>query len=226
MSIHDEEDLRGPAPRSVPGAPARSGPRVIGPPSARRSSWADCSAAPSSMMHPGAQGRGTTSGGARPNVAFVRFSRSDGTSIQVRTTCAGAGGRFYAFALSPGGKEKPVRWTPTALEEPSLVRVAAVNRNAPADFRGGSPGRHQAPVAAKCPVCLAWRVTATEFCNRVRRGDVVYGGWVSIPHPLSARALAAAGLDYLVIDLQHGGAVEFDLPVLTAAIRLAGAAPI
>jgi 4-hydroxy-2-oxoheptanedioate aldolase len=81
-------------------------------------------------------------------------------------------------------------------------------------------------VAAKCPVCLAWRVTATEFCNRVRRGDVVYGGWVSIPHPLSARALAAAGLDYVVIDLQHGGAVESDLPVLTAAIRLAGAAPI
>ena len=54
----------------------------------------------------------------RGNVAFARFSLSDGTSIQVRTTCAGAGGRFYAFALSPGGKEKPVRWTPTALEEP------------------------------------------------------------------------------------------------------------
>jgi 4-hydroxy-2-oxoheptanedioate aldolase len=69
-------------------------------------------------------------------------------------------------------------------------------------------------------------MTATEFCDRVRRGEVVYGGWVSIPHPLGARALAAAGLDYVVIDLQHGGAVESDLPALTAAITLAGAAPI
>jgi len=75
-------------------------------------------------------------------------------------------------------------------------------------------------------VCLAWRVTGTEFCGRVRRGDVVYGGWVSIPHPLAGRALAAAGLDYVVIDLQHGAAVESDLPALTAAITLAGAAPI
>jgi 4-hydroxy-2-oxoheptanedioate aldolase len=69
-------------------------------------------------------------------------------------------------------------------------------------------------------------VTATEFCARVRRGEIVYGGWVSIPHLLSVRALATAGLDYVVIDLQHGGAVESDLPALTTAIRLAGAAPI
>jgi 4-hydroxy-2-oxoheptanedioate aldolase len=40
------------------------------------------------------------------------------------------------------------------------------------------------------------------------------------------RLLAAAGLDYVVIDLQHGGATEHDLPALTTAIRLAGAAPI
>jgi 2-keto-3-deoxy-L-rhamnonate aldolase RhmA len=34
------------------------------------------------------------------------------------------------------------------------------------------------------------------------------------------RLLAAAGLDYVVIDLQHGGAVEADLPAMTDAIRL------
>jgi 4-hydroxy-2-oxoheptanedioate aldolase len=44
--------------------------------------------------------------------------------------------------------------------------------------------------------------------------------------PLAAAALAAAGLDYVVIDLQHGGATEHDLPGMTAAIRLAGAAPL
>jgi 4-hydroxy-2-oxoheptanedioate aldolase len=40
------------------------------------------------------------------------------------------------------------------------------------------------------------------------------------------RLLAAAGLDYVVIDLQHGEATETDLPGLTSAIRLAGATPI
>jgi 4-hydroxy-2-oxoheptanedioate aldolase len=37
------------------------------------------------------------------------------------------------------------------------------------------------------------------------------------------RLLAAAGLDYVVIELQHGGATQHDLPGLTSAIRLAGA---
>ncbi len=47
-----------------------------------------------------------------------------------------------------------------------------------------------------------------------------------IPSALSVRLLAAAGLDYVVIDLQHGGAVEADLPAMTDAIRLARATPV
>ena len=47
-----------------------------------------------------------------------------------------------------------------------------------------------------------------------------------IPSALSVRLLAAAGLDYVVIDLQHGGATETDLPAMTSAIRLAGATPV
>jgi 4-hydroxy-2-oxoheptanedioate aldolase len=47
-----------------------------------------------------------------------------------------------------------------------------------------------------------------------------------IPGAIGARALAGAGLDYVVIDLQHGGATERDLPELTDAIRLAGATPL
>ena len=54
----------------------------------------------------------------------------------------------------------------------------------------------------------------------------MYGGWATIPDVLSVRSLAAAGLDYVVIDLQHGAAAERDLPALTMAIRLAGATPI
>jgi len=75
-------------------------------------------------------------------------------------------------------------------------------------------------------MCLAVRVTDTPFSDRVRGGEVVFGGWVAAPGPVTAGLIAAAGLDYVVIDLQHGTATEHDLPALTTAIRLAGAAPV
>jgi 4-hydroxy-2-oxoheptanedioate aldolase len=65
-----------------------------------------------------------------------------------------------------------------------------------------------------------------DFRSRLAARERLYGSWSVIPSPLSARLLAAAGLDYVVIDLQHGGATETDLPALTSAIRLAGATPI
>jgi 4-hydroxy-2-oxoheptanedioate aldolase len=65
-----------------------------------------------------------------------------------------------------------------------------------------------------------------DFRSRLAAREPLYGAWSVIPSPLSARLLAAAGLDYVVIDLQHGGATETDLPALTSAIRLAGATPI
>ena len=68
--------------------------------------------------------------------------------------------------------------------------------------------------------------TTPDFRSRLAARDPLYGAWSVIPSPLSARLLAAAGLDYVVIDLQHGGATETDLPAMTSAIRLAGATPI
>ncbi len=59
--------------------------------------------------------------------------------------------------------------------------------------------------------------------DRLRGGEAVYGAWSTIPDVFSVGSLAAAGLDYVVIDLQHGGATERDLPALTMAIRAAGA---
>lgn len=64
------------------------------------------------------------------------------------------------------------------------------------------------------------------FRSRLAARESLYGAWSVIPSPLSVRLLAAAGLDYVVIDLQHGGATEADLPGMTSAIRLAGATPI
>ena len=62
--------------------------------------------------------------------------------------------------------------------------------------------------------------------DRLRGQDTLFGGWSVIPDQLSAGALAAAGLDYVVIDLQHGGATERDLPALTGCDRRAGATPV
>jgi 4-hydroxy-2-oxoheptanedioate aldolase len=69
-------------------------------------------------------------------------------------------------------------------------------------------------------------MTETQFPERVRGGEVVFGGWLAAPGPVTAGLVAAAGLDYVVVDLQHGTATEHDLPALTTAIRLAGAAPV
>ena len=67
---------------------------------------------------------------------------------------------------------------------------------------------------------------APAFRSRLVAREPLYGAWSVISSSLSVRLLAAAGLDYVVIDLQHGEATEADLPGLTSAIRLAGAAPV
>ena len=64
--------------------------------------------------------------------------------------------------------------------------------------------------------------TAAAFRSRLVAREPLYGAWSVIPSVLSVRLLAAVGLDYVVIDLQHGGATEADLPAMTSAIRLAG----
>src|SRR6202453_5147357 len=69
-------------------------------------------------------------------------------------------------------------------------------------------------------------MAAATFRSRLVAREPLYGAWSVIPSALSVRLLAAAGLDYVVIDLQHGGAGEADLPAMTGAIRLAGATPI
>jgi 4-hydroxy-2-oxoheptanedioate aldolase len=73
---------------------------------------------------------------------------------------------------------------------------------------------------------LSFRMQKESLRARLAANETLYGGWSVLPDPLAARAMAAAGLDYVVIDLQHGGATERDLPALTTAIRAAGAVPL
>lgn len=75
-------------------------------------------------------------------------------------------------------------------------------------------------------MCLAWPVTNNNFCERVRSGETVYGGWASGSGPFGPRAMALAGLDYVAVDLQHGGSGEYDLAAITTAVRQAGSTPL
>jgi 4-hydroxy-2-oxoheptanedioate aldolase len=69
-------------------------------------------------------------------------------------------------------------------------------------------------------------MTTPSLRDRLSGGEAVYGGWTTIPDVLPARCLAMAGLDYVVVDLQHGSATEHDLPAITTAIKHAGATPL
>lgn len=69
-------------------------------------------------------------------------------------------------------------------------------------------------------------MTTPSLRDRLSRGEAVYGGWTTIPDVLTARCLALAGLDYVVVDMQHGSATEGDLPAITTAIKHAGATPL
>lgn len=57
-------------------------------------------------------------------------------------------------------------------------------------------------------------------------GRPAHGLWSLLPGAVTAELLAAAGPDYVVLDLQHGTLAEADLPGVTAAVARAGAVPL
>ncbi len=62
--------------------------------------------------------------------------------------------------------------------------------------------------------------------DQFRAGSTSLGGWLSIPHGLSAELMARAGVDYVCIDMQHGAIDYSDVPPLIQAILLADVTPI
>jgi 4-hydroxy-2-oxoheptanedioate aldolase len=53
-----------------------------------------------------------------------------------------------------------------------------------------------------------------------------FGLWGSIPSPLTAELAAAIGMDYVCVDLQHGGADEQRMMAMFSAIEARGAVPL
>jgi 2-dehydro-3-deoxyglucarate aldolase/4-hydroxy-2-oxoheptanedioate aldolase len=66
-------------------------------------------------------------------------------------------------------------------------------------------------------------VTAS-FRRRVLGGETVFGLFLDLASPFAAELCARAGYDWLLIDLEHGGANEADLLGLIHATEVGGAA--
>lgn len=69
-------------------------------------------------------------------------------------------------------------------------------------------------------------MTRPGFAARLRAGETLFGAWCSLPGTGPAELLAAGGVDYVVVDLQHGLVSEGDLPALFLAIEARSAAPL
>src|SRR6266704_183629 len=139
---------------------------------------------------------------------------------------AGTAETVLCWSASAGTGEPA---TVTASVPAMLTSVPVTRRLLIMPFPPNSPSlSHCVTLECRAPPRCAWLSPVNDMAlgDRVRRGDVVYGGWSVLGGPVSARALAAAGLDYVVVDLQHGAATERDLPAITSAIGLAGAAPL
>jgi 4-hydroxy-2-oxoheptanedioate aldolase len=68
--------------------------------------------------------------------------------------------------------------------------------------------------------------TEHELRRRWSNGQPCHGLWSLLPGTVTGEVLARTGADYVVVDLQHGGVAEAELPGVTAAIGAAGAVPL
>jgi len=65
-----------------------------------------------------------------------------------------------------------------------------------------------------------------ELRQRLAAGQACHGVWSSLPGAVTAELLARTGVDFVVVDLQHGALAEAELPGVAAAISAAGAVPL
>lgn len=61
---------------------------------------------------------------------------------------------------------------------------------------------------------------------KLAAGQPALGAWITIPSPVTAEAVAYAGLDYLCIDMQHGLIDYGDAVRMLPSVSLGGATPI
>jgi 2,4-dihydroxyhept-2-ene-1,7-dioic acid aldolase len=62
----------------------------------------------------------------------------------------------------------------------------------------------------------------TAFRRRVHAGETLFGAWASLGSPGSAELLGRSGLDWVVVDLEHGNTTESELLAHLTAIEASG----
>ena len=67
---------------------------------------------------------------------------------------------------------------------------------------------------------------ARELKDRLHKGQPVIGTWSHLPHPTVVEIIGAAGLDFIVFDLEHGPHSFGDLPALYCAAERHGMVPV
>ena len=65
-----------------------------------------------------------------------------------------------------------------------------------------------------------------DFRSRIRAGETLIGSFADLASPLAAELLGQAGLDWAVLDLEHGESTEADLLALLYAVGTTSMAPI
>ena len=62
----------------------------------------------------------------------------------------------------------------------------------------------------------------TAFRHRILAGETLFGAWASLGSPGSAELLGRSGLDWVVVDLEHGNTTESELLAHLTAIEVSG----
>jgi 4-hydroxy-2-oxoheptanedioate aldolase len=57
---------------------------------------------------------------------------------------------------------------------------------------------------------------------RIRAGETLFGAWAGLGSPASAELLGVSGLDWVLVDLEHGAATEADLVPHLTSIEVTG----
>src|SRR3954452_2895662 len=69
-------------------------------------------------------------------------------------------------------------------------------------------------------------ISEVELRHRLAAGQACHGVWSSLPGAVTGELLARTGVDFVVVDLQHGALAEAELPGVAAAISAAGSVPL
>ena len=102
-------------------------------------------------------------------------------------------------------------------------------RDAQLEVARGQPEVEQGPqgmghpgIIRTCPTPTECPARAAPCARGSAPGETLFGAWAGLGSPASAELLGQSGLDWIVVDLEHGAATEADLVAHLTAIEVTG----